>query len=408
MTASKADTRTPTDVPSLAIDPFDEKFLANPYAYHSILRDAGPVVWLEAHGIYGMARFTQVSESLKDWQTFCSGRGVGLTDFAKEENWRPPSLLLEVDPPLHSRTRSLMSKIVSLPAVRDLRPIWQAKAEALIDRLVQKRHIDAVADLSETFPLLVFPDTIGLPEDGRELLLTYAAVSFNAFGPKNALFRDSFAAASPKAIDWVASGCKRENLKPGGWGMAVYDAVDRGECTPEEAERLIRSFLSAGLDTTVNGIGNMVFALAKHPQQWQILREEPKLARKAFEESLRWDSTVQTFLRTTTRDVEIGDVTIPEGSKVLLFLAAANRDPRHWGEDAEQFNIHRSVSGHVGFGFGIHQCLGQMVARQEAELILNALIAKVAEIRLTGEPERRLNNTLHALAKLPVELTPAK
>lgn len=397
------DTLTPDGLPSLNVDPFSDEFLSDPYAFHSKLRDAGPVVWLEAYGIYGMARFAQVSEALKDWETFCSGRGVGLTDFAKEENWRPPSLLLEVDPPLHSRTRSVMNKIASLSAVRSLRPVWQAKAEELVDRLVARRHIDAVTDLAEKYPVLVFPDTIGLPEEGREVLLTYAAVAFNAFGPKNALFRDSFAAAS-EAIDWVAAACRRENLKPGGWGMAVHEAADRGECSVEEAERLIRSFLSAGLDTTVNGIGNMLFALTKHPQQWQLLREDPKLVRKAFEETLRWDSTVQTFFRTTTRDVDIGGTTIPEGAKVLLFLAAANRDPRHWGENAEQFNIQRQVSGHVGFGFGIHQCLGQMVARQEAELILEALIPRVAEITLTGEPERRLNNTLHALAKLPVEL----
>lgn len=404
---STAKTRKSAGLPSFDVDPFSMEFLSNPYAFHAEFRDAGPVVWLESHGLYGMARYAEVSAALKDWQTFCSGRGVGLTDFATEENWRPPSLLLEADPPLHSRTRSLMTKIASLSAVRSLRAVWQIKAEELVNRLVAKRHIDAVTELAEMYPLLVFPDTIGLPDQGRELLLAYGAVNFNALGPKNTLFHESFAAASPAAIDWVAAGCKRENLKPGGWGMAVYEAADRGECSNEEAERLIRSFLSAGLDTTVNGIGNLMFALALHPQQWQLLREDPKLARKAFEESLRWDSTAQTFFRTTTRDVDIGGIAIPEGSKVLLFLAAANRDPRHWGEDAEQFDITRSVSGHVGFGFGIHQCLGQMVARQEAELVLDALIPKVAEIKLAGEPKRRLNNTLHALAHLPVELQPA-
>jgi hypothetical protein len=401
------DTRTTSGVPPLDIDPFDVAFLADPYAFHGKLRDVGPVVWLKTYSIYGMARYAEVSEALKNWQTFGSARGAGLTDFAKEENWRPPSLLLEADPPFHRRTRSLMNKIVSPLAVRNLRSTWQAKAEELVDRLVKRRYIDAVTDLAEVYPLLVIPDTIGLPDKGRELLPSYGAVTFNAFGPRNALFQESFAAASPEAIDWVAAGCRRENLKSDGWGMAVHEAADRGECTSEEAERLIRSLLSAGLDTTVNGIGNMIFALAKHPEQWQLLRDDPKLVRKAFEESLRWDSTVQTFFRTTGRDVEIGGITIPEGSKVLLFLAAANRDPRHWGEDADRFNIRRGVSGHVGFGFGIHQCLGQMVARQEAELILDALISRVAQIRVTGEPERRLNNTLHALAKLPVELTPA-
>ena len=391
--------------PSLDVDPFDEGFLADPYAYHSQIRDAGPVVWLEAIGAYGMARHAEVKRALKDHVTFCSGRGVGLSDFAKEAPWRPVSLLLEVDPPLHDRTRTLMNRIVSLGALRGVRPTWEAKAEELVDRLVQKRRFDAVRDLSEAYPMQVFPDTIGIRDDGREHLLTYAMSTFNAFGPRNKLFEDSQATAG-EAIRWVAESCRREHLKPGGWGMSVFDAADRGDCTEEEAERLVRSFLSAGVDTTVNGIAHLVLAFATFPEEWQKLLQQPALVRSAFDESLRWDSTVQTFFRTTTRDVAAADITIPEGSKVLLFLAAANRDPLQWSHP-ERFDIERKNAGHVGFGVGLHQCIGQMVARQEAELVLHALMTRVRSIRLTGEPIRRLNNTLRALESLPVEVEPA-
>jgi cytochrome P450 len=389
----------------LDIDPFDESFLADPYAHHDVLRDAGPVVWLEPIGAYGMARFAEVQAALRDHETFCSSRGVGLSDFSKEAPWRPPSLLLEADPPLHDRTRGLMNRIVSLKALKALRPQWEERARALMDRLVDKRRFDAVTELGEAYPMAVFPDTIGVPDEGREKLLVYAAAVFNAFGPRNAIFhRDNDRAAD--AVAWVAQACKRENLKPGGWGMAVYEAADAGELTAEEAERLVRSFLSAGVDTTVNGISHLVLALASHPQEYEKLRAEPALAKRAFEESLRWDSTVQTFFRTTTRAVEVSGVEIPEGSKVLLFLAAANRDPRRW-DDPERIDINRSTSGHVGFGFGIHQCLGQMVARQEAELVLEALVPRVKSIKLVGEPVRRLNNTLHAIESLHVEVEPA-
>lgn len=391
--------------PELGMDPFDEEFLADPYAYHSAIRDAGPVVWLKSIGAYGMARFAEVQMALRDHETFCSGRGVGLADFAKEEPFRPPSLLLEADPPLHDRTRALMGKIVSIRALKELRPRWQAKAEALVDQLVERRRFDAVADLSEVFPMAIFPDTIGLRDDGREHLLDYAMIVFNAFGPRNRVFEDGNR-GSDAAISWVAEACKRENLKPGGWGRAVFEAADRGECTEEEAERLVRSFLSAGVDTTVNGIAHLVLALAQHSDQFARLRANPKLALKAFEESLRWDSTVQTFFRTTTRNVTIAGVDIPGGSKVLLFLAAANRDPEHW-ENPEQFSLDRNASGHVGFGFGIHQCLGQMVARLEGELIATALAERVKSISLAGKPVRRLNNTLHAIESLPIEVEPA-
>lgn len=390
---------------TLDIDPFDECFLADPYAHHPTLREAGSVVWLETLGAYAMARYAEVHAALRDWETFISSRGVGLSDFLKEAPWRPPSLLLETDPPVHDRTRALMNRVVALPVLRALRPLWAKKAEALVDELVARRRFDAVTDLAEVFPLLVFPDTIGLPREGRSHLLTYAAATFNAFGPRNAVMLESEARAA-EAIAWVADACRRENLSPDGWGMRVYEAADRGECSEAEAERLVRSFLTAGVDTTVNGIGNMINAFASFPEEWSRLREDPSLAKKAFEESLRWDSTVQIFFRTTARAVEVAGVAIPEGAKVLLFLAAANRDPRRWA-DAERFDIGRAASGHVGFGFGIHQCLGQMVARMEAEVVLDALIPRVKAIRAVGPPVRRLNNTLHALAGLPVEVEPA-
>ena len=392
-------------VPNLAIDPFDKVFLGDPYAYHDMIREAGPVVWLDSVGAFAMARYEEVKDSLRDHEIFCSSRGVGTLDFAKETPFRPPSLLLEADPPLHDRTRSMMNRIVSLKALKELRPRWQAKAEELVHRLVERRRFDAVKDLSEIFPMMIFPDTIGLRDDGREHLLDYATIVFNAFGPDNDVLREGNE-GKEAAIEWVAEACKRDNLKEGGWGMAVFEAADRGECTHEEAERLVRSFLSAGVDTTVNGIGHMVLALAGHPEEYQKLRSNPSLVRRAFEESLRWDSTVQTFFRTTTKRVEVGGAEIPEGQKVLLFLAAANRDPLHWDEP-DAFRIERNTSGHVGFGFGIHQCLGQMVARLEGELIGTAIAERVASIRLTGAPVRRLNNTLHAIDSVPVEVEPA-
>lgn len=393
-------------VTRLDIDPFDEAFLADPYTHHAVLRDAGPLVWLEPLKLHAAARHDEVSTALNDWQNFVSGRGVGLSDFAREEPWRPPSLLLEADPPLHDRTRKLMAAVVSIAKVKALAPPWRAEADKLVDELISRGRIDAVHDLAEQFPLRVFPPTIGMMDGARDHLLTYARMNFNAFGPRNALFLKS-AEEAMDASEWVDRACRRENLAPEGWGADVYRAADEGHCNEEEAHRLVRSFLSAGVDTTVNGIGNMVHAFAEHPDQWELLLEKPQLKRKAFEETLRWDSTVQTFFRTTSAPVELSGFQLPEGAKVLLFLAAANRDPRRW-EDAERFDINRATSGHVGFGYGIHQCLGQMVARQEAEVVLDALIERGVRFELAGEPVRRLNNTLHALASLPVTITAAR
>lgn len=392
-------------IPELDIDPFDTAFLSDPFAYHPLLRDTAPLVWLPSNGCYAMARHAEVTAALKDHGTFVSGRGVGLADFAREEPWRAPSLLLEADPPLHDRTRGLMNRIASLANLRKVMPQWQAKADMLIESLAGTGPFDAVPALAEAFPLSVFPDLIGLRKEGRENLIPYATVAFNAFGPRNALLAEAMDDARDATV-WVAESCHRDRLEPDGWGMQVYEAADRGECSHAEAERLVRSFLTAGVDTTVNGIATMIKAFAAFPDQWQRLRAEPGLTKKAVEESLRWGSTVQTFFRTTARDVDVAGSTIPEGAKILLFLAAANRDPRRW-DDPDRFDIGRQASGHVGFGFGIHQCLGQMVARMETEAVINAMLPRVSEIRSAGPVRHRLNNTLHAVGALPIDLIPA-
>lgn len=392
-------------VASLDLNPFDLAVLADPFAHHAALRDAGPVVFLPSIDCFAMARHAEVQAALTDFETYVSGRGVGLADFRCEEPWRPPSLLLETDPPVHDRTRGLMNRVASLASLRKVMPEWQAKAGALVAGLVGHGPFDAVPALAEAFPLSVFPDLIGLREDGREHLIPYGTVAFNAFGPRNALLAEAMDRAQA-ATAWVAESCQRENLRPGGWGAQVYAAADRGECSPAEAERLVRSFLTAGVDTTVNGIGTAIHAFAQFPAEWHLLRADPSLLKRAVEETLRWGGTVQTFFRTTSRDVDVAGQRIPEGSKVLLFLAAANRDPRRWS-DPDSFDITRQASGHVGFGFGIHQCLGQMVARMEAEAVIGAMIPRVAEIRETAPAQRRLNNTLHAIGTLPVEFVPA-
>ena len=168
----------------------------------------------------------------------------------------------------------------------------------------------------------------------------------------------------------------------------------------------LRGLLSAGLDTTVYALGNALFAFATHPEAWARLRVQPDLARGAFEEVLRFESSVQTFFRTTTTATELGGSELPAGAKILLFLGAANRDPRRW-EEPERFDIGRKTTGHVAFGYGIHSCVGQTVARLEGEIILTALAERVERIELAGPPVRRLNNTLRGLARLPLRVTPS-
>ena len=394
----------PIDAPTSDVDPFSHEVLEDPLPMHEELREAGPVVYLSRYDTYAFARYEQVRSALVDWQDFESGAGVGLSNFRHEKPWRPPSLLLEADPPRHDAPRRVLSKILGPRGLRKLREDWFADAEVLVDEvLANGPEFDAVESLSTVFPLRVFPDAVGLLPDGRENLLPYGDHAFNAFGPPN----DLVAKGEPRVAElsgWVSSRCVREALTEDGFGAAIWAASDRGDITPQQAPLIVRSLLTAGVDTTVHGISAVLYGLATHPEEWQRLRANPSLARVAFDEAVRWESPVQTFFRTANGDVRFGEVTVPDGAKVLMFLAAANRDPRRWA-DPDRFDLTRDPSGHVGFGMGIHQCVGQHVARLEAEAVLTALLQRVESVEPAGPPRRHHNNTLRALDSLPLRMT---
>lgn len=394
----------PQNLPVLDIDPYSHDNLINPYPIHEIMREAGPVVWLKPYGIYACARHQEVHSVLNDHATFISGAGVGLTNFNVEKPFRPKSLILEADPPMHTQTRTVLSRILSPKTVMQIRDTFAAEAERMVERCVAKGDIDGIRDLAQPYPLKVFPDAVGLGEDGRENLLIYGDMIFNSMGPRNDLLARSTERVS-EVTEWIMDHCKREQLRPGGFGDQIYQAADAGEIGHDQAPMLVRSFLSAGVDTTINGLGNALFSLAHHPEEYAKLHADPSLARPAFEEALRYESTAQTFFRTAGRDCEIAGVPVPNNSKVVLFLAAANRDARKWPEP-ERYDIERRPSGHMAFGSGIHGCVGQAIARLEGEVVLTALAKRVKRIEITGQHTRRLNNTLRALDTLPLRLIP--
>jgi cytochrome P450 len=395
-----------TDLPVSDVDPFSHEVLEDPLPFHHQLREAGPVVYLSRYDVHALGRYEEVHAALVDWQRFQSAAGVGLSNFRTEKPWRPPSLLLEADPPRHDAPRRVLSKVLGPRALRRLRDRWTADAEQLVDSvLAEGTEFDAVPALAEAFPLRVFPDAVGIGPDGRENLLPYGDHAFNAFGPSN----DLVAKGEPRVAElsaWVGQQCAREALTDDGFGAAIWAAADRGEVTAQQAPLMVRSLLTAGVDTTVHGISAVLYAFATHPDEWARLVADPSLARVAFDEAVRWESPVQTFFRTTTTDVRIGGTVVPEGHKVLMYLASANRDPRRW-TDPDRFDLSRDPSGHVGFGMGLHQCVGQHVARLEAEAVLTALARRVRTIELGGPTRRHHNNTLRAWESIPLRLTVA-
>lgn len=386
------------------IDPYHDAFLDNPYAYHDELRTA-PAVWLSKYGVWAVARFDEGQAVAKDYKTFCSAAGVGVSNLKIEKNWRPPSLLIEADPPEHTRARNVIARAMSQRAIAALQERFERDADAAIDRALQKDLVDGMADLAIAFPLKAFPDAVGLDPNERENLLTYGNMIFNVMGPRNRLQLESFdkgAALTP----WITARCQKENLALGSIGAHIYDGVDAGEVTANEAALLVRSLLSAGVDTTISALGNALHAFSTHPDQWALLHAEPAQAKHAFEEAIRFESPVQHWFRTSTVATDLSGVPIGPDEKVLVLFGACNRDPRRW-KDPDTFDIKRRPDGHLAWGNGIHRCVGQRVAQMEGEILLKKLAERVKRIEPAGAPKRRLNNSIRVLESLPLRLIPA-
>ncbi len=390
----------PVGVPVLDIDPYSDDNLTN-RTYFSALHEAGPFAFIPKYSVLASGRYDVVKEVFSDHERFVSSRGVGLSDFAVEEPWRPQSIILEVDPPYHSKTRKVILRGLSPKVVRALKDDFKLDAERLIGEILTKGDFEAVVDIAEAFPSKVFPEAVGIKDPDPRMLIDFGAIQFNAIGPDNALRAKGFAGMKP-VMEWILSRCSRDALTPDGIGSVFYEAADNGEITHDEATMLVRAVLAAGIDTTVTGIGNALWCLATHPEEYEKLKADPeKMALPAFEETLRFTSPVQAFYRTAAIDTEVAGVKIVEGTKILCCLGAANMDPDHW-DQPNRYDISRQTAGHLALGVGVHVCVGQNIARAEGQAVLRAIAERVERIELTGKETWRPNNAIHALDKLPL------
>ena len=388
-------------IPEFDTDIFSHESVRNANAVDDRLREFSPVVKLPGENVTMIARFEHVSAGLRDWKTFSSTSRPW-----HDPNSVRPELLLTDDPPKHTGVRSVVASALSPAALSKMGEAFRADAQALLAQIKARGEgveIDAVAELTQAFVYKVLPDLLGLPEAGREHLSAFGNMVWATMGPMNALFNETMAATGQPVIAWATEACKRENLLPGSLGMAMYEAADRGEITQDEAYLLVGILLSAAADTTVITLANAVRAFSEFPDQLALVRKDPKLVRAAFEESLRWDSPSRMAGRIAMRDVEIEGFVIPAGERCGLMFAAANRDPRKW-TDPDRFDVLRSNTGHLGFGFGVHACVGRVLALLEADALLGAFSQQVARVEPAGPVEPWMTTIGHGPAKLPVRL----
>jgi cytochrome P450 len=383
------------------IDMFGPEAISDPRPYDTMVREAGPVVYIPQYDVWATGRHDPIEQMMRDWKTFSSEN----PPFAEPGRM----ILLSEDPPVHQRVRTVVSRALSPKVLRTMQDAFEQGAEEAVLRLLDAPDglIDGHTDLAKAYILKVFPDAIGLGDKNREMLVRFGHAQFNMFGPKNEVYRQSMSAAA-EVFEWVAVNCKRDAVQPGGICMAMYEAADAGDITHEEAEMLVQVLYSAGSDTTIYTIGNIIQALAENPSQYELMRSNiAEFAPRAFEEGIRYDNPARFTRRRATGDVDVDGVTLPAEAKILLLHIPAGRDPRRW-ENPEVYDITRDVvNKHLGLGFGVHACVGARVARLEGVSLLSALARHVKSIELAGEPTFTPNMAVHGHETMPLRLVPA-
>ncbi len=274
----------------------------------------------------------------------------------------------------------------------------------LIDELLSRQGevIDAVREITQRFVYKALPDAIGLRVPGREHMYAFSHMVWATMGPENELFHEAMVNLDP-VLAWLEQCCDRDNLAEGGMGLALYGLADDGVITQAEAKLLLQTLLAAGADTTILTLANALQALALFPEQYRRLQADPTQVRAAFDESLRWDSPSRMAGRILSREVEIGGFRIPAGQRVGLMFAAANRDPRAWS-NPDQYDISRDLRNQVGWGYGVHACVGRALAQLEAHALLSELARRVSRIEVAGTPEPWMTTIGHGPATLPIRL----
>jgi 4-methoxybenzoate monooxygenase (O-demethylating) len=392
----------PDAIPVIDDDLFSRESVRDARAVDDRVRERAPVVRLAREDIVVMGRFTTVSTALSDWRSFSS----------TSRPWHDPAsvrpeILLTDDPPRHTEVRLVIANALSPKALRHMAAAFARDAERVVDRVLDSGDgpVDAIATICRPFVYKVLPDLLGLPESGREHMEAFGHMVWATMGPMNDLFEEAMV-GSDVVLAWVEECCTRQNLNPDGLGMAMFHAADRGEIAPAEAKLLIQILLSAAADTTVMTLGTAIRAFCAFPDQYEALRQDPSMTRVAFDESLRWDSPSRMAGRITTRDVEVDGVVIPAGTRCGLLFAAANRDPRKWS-DPDRFDIGRNVRGQVGWGAGVHMCVGKTLAQLEADAMFGAMLRRIRRFDAAGDPEPWMTTIGHGPARLPVRITAA-
>jgi cytochrome P450 len=387
---------------------------ADPYPFYSNLRSSAPVHWDEPMGFWVLTRYSDVATAFYD-PRFSRAQGLmgGFKRLPEDEQriaepvYRAYAQSMPyADPPYHTRLRGLVNKAFTPRVVERMRPFIQQVVDDLLDSVGADGRMDVIHDLAHPLPIVVIAEMLGLPTADRQRFKAWSDDAFAVLG----IVRHSpelmtrAAQSMAEMANYIIALSQERRLRPQEDLMTALSAVvDDGEClTQGELVANVSVMLAAGHETTSNVIGNGVLALLRHPDQMQKLREAPERAAAAVEEVMRYDNAVQIVYRSAIEDVELGGQRLGRGQLVNMILGAANRDPEHFSKP-EQFDIERDEGKNVGFGLGIHYCVGAPLARLEIQTAFTTLLRRFPNLRLAAETlEWQAHPTFRGVKSLPV------
>ena len=383
----------------VAYDPLAREVQEDPYPYYRRLLADYPLYHNAERDIWALSRYEDLRGALKDWQTFSSGDGVNLEP-GFTETIGPE--ILNMDPPRHDQLRRLVGHHFSNSTVRAYEPMVRSFAHELVDGLRADGGGDFAGDFSQRLPVLVICRLMGIPLSDEATVRQLAHDMLLALSGSDE-FDDVSAAAADELRGYLGELVAARRRSP---ADDVISSLANGEIDGEpigsdEVFGMCLIIYLAGNTTTSSLVSNGLYLLAQHPEQQARLAASPGAIPDAIEELLRYESPVQWTSRTTTTDVEMYGEVVPAGSRVMMLLGAAHRDPRAF-DDPDTFDVFRLPGRHLGFGDGVHRCVGAPLARLEGRVALEVIFERVPKFRLTGAVERLYISTERGLARLPL------
>jgi len=397
----------------VTFNPFLPELRSDPYPIYKALREEDPVHWSEFMQTWLLTRYDDVLAVLRDHGRFSSERRYATNPFVQQmETYREQSgplgrseTMLSLDPPAHTRMRNLVNKAFTPRVVERMRPHIQQIAVELLDGLPDPRRLDVVTDLAIPLPVIVIAEMLGVPSADRAQFKAWSSdIAGTLAGPfQPAAVLERAQRSSNEIADYFREQIEARRRAPRDDLMsALLAAEEHGDLLSED-ELLATCILLlvAGNETTTNLIGNGMLALIRHARELRRLQADPSLVDSAVQELLRYDPPAQMTSRVALEEMRLRDKRIERGQVVIAVLAAANRDPAQF-PDPDRLDITRPSNRHLAFGHGIHYCIGAPLAVTEAQIAINALLARLPEPELEGEPEWGTSFVLRGLERLPI------